>query len=81
MGKGVSEGQEEEKNVNRGIMPGWRQRRIEDENQIRLEGEFYLRVKAEDTFWLRMVICFLRQLEGTGGTTREVERREMDDDR
>jgi hypothetical protein len=38
--------------------------RIEDGYQIRLAGEFCLRVKAEDPFWLRMVILFLRQLEG-----------------
>ncbi len=38
--------------------------RLEDGYQIRLEGEFSLRVKAEDPFWLRMVILFLRQLEG-----------------
>jgi hypothetical protein len=38
--------------------------KIESGYRIRLEGEFYLRVKAEDTFWLRMVILFLRQLEG-----------------
>jgi len=40
--------------------------KIEAGYQIRLEGEFYLQVNAEDTFWLRMVILFLRQLEGPG---------------
>jgi hypothetical protein len=38
--------------------------KIEGGYRIRLEGEFYLQVNAEDTFWLRMVILFLRQLEG-----------------
>jgi hypothetical protein len=38
--------------------------KVEGGYQIRLEGEFYLKVNADDTFWLRMVILFLRQLEG-----------------
>lgn len=39
-------------------------KKVEGGYQIRLEGEFYLKVDAEDPFWLRMVILFLRQLEG-----------------
>ena len=52
-----AEGKEEEKGPVEVV-------KIESGYQIRLEGEFYLQVNAEDTFWLRMVILFLRQLEG-----------------
>ena len=57
-------GQEERKRPVELSLPRVEVEKSEDGYQIRLEGEFYLRVKAEDTFWLRMVILFLRQLEG-----------------
>lgn len=54
---------------------------VEGGHQIRLEGEFYLKVNAEDTFWLRMVILFLRQLEGReerqGGRATRDDRRPL----
>jgi hypothetical protein len=40
---------------------------VEGGYDIRLVGEFRLRVKEGDTFWLRMVILLLRQLEGPVG--------------
>jgi hypothetical protein len=62
--RGTSEGQEEEKNAIEALLPRVEVKKVEGEYQIRLAGEFYLKVNAEDTFWLRMVILFLRQLEG-----------------
>ena len=38
---------------------------IDSTYRIDLRGEFHLSVKKESTFWLRMVIIFLRQLEIT----------------
>lgn len=40
---------------------------VEGGYDIRLVGEFRLLVKEGDAFWLRMVILFLRQLEGPVG--------------
>jgi transposase-like protein len=60
----VVQGQEEEKKPIEVSLPRVQVKKIEDGYQIRLEGEFYLKVNGEDTFWLRLVILFLRQLEG-----------------
>ena len=60
----VVQGQDEGKRPIELSLPRVEAEKIEDGYQIRLEGEFYLRVKAEDSFWLRMVVLFLRQLEG-----------------
>ncbi len=37
----------------------------EEGYHVQLEGEFNFTVKKEDQFWLRLIILFLRQLEGT----------------
>jgi hypothetical protein len=60
----VVQGQKQEKKAVEVSLPRVEVMKTEDGYQIRLEGEFYLRVNAEDIFWLRMVILFLRQLEG-----------------
>ena len=60
----VVQGQEEEKRAIEVSLPRVEVTKIEGGYQIRLEGEFYLKVNAEDTFWLRIVILFLRRLEG-----------------
>jgi transposase-like protein len=54
----------EEKSLVEVSLPRVEIEKSEGEYRIRLEGEFYLNVNAEDTFWLRMVILFLRQLKG-----------------
>jgi hypothetical protein len=38
---------------------------MDDGYRIHLRGEFFLEVKDSSRFWLRMVILFLRQLEGS----------------
>ncbi|MBC8252822.1 MAG: DDE-type integrase/transposase/recombinase [Ardenticatenia bacterium] len=52
---------------------------VEGGYHIQLAGEFHLSVQKDDTFWLRMVILFLRQLEGPaerrgGRSTRDGRR-------
>ncbi len=37
---------------------------VEGEYLVRLQGEFNLTIKKENSFWLRMAILFIRQLEG-----------------
>jgi hypothetical protein len=60
----VVQGQEQKKKAIEVSRPRVEVKKGEDGYQIRLEGAFCLKVDAEDTFWLRMVILFLRQLEG-----------------